>query len=59
MVTAMGLNNAQKDWAAQHDWYRSCFVNAYNLYTVMVYDSELDDEIPMTDYNELRSWAGY
>ena len=57
----MKFNKHRIAWAATHDWFIKATLNMHsNVYTVFVKNDMVTGEVlKFTDFNELKSWAGY
>jgi len=49
----------QVQWAKQHDWYITDYVDEAADNVVVVRNDFFGDDIIFTDFNELIAWAGY
>lgn len=52
------MNASQMKWSASHDWYMGASLKN-GIYSIMVIDTEHNERLTFTDFDELSIWAGY
>ena len=53
------MNIKQVNWAKQHDWFLSSYLDSNGLYIVRAYQSEDDSTVKFDNVKLLANWAGY
>lgn len=58
-LEALTMNIKQVNWAKQHDWFLSSYMNSNGSYTVRVYEGENETATNISHFQTLCDWAGY